>query len=105
MEDKASNLDAVLKEAVDLVRANSLILLSLSLHVLLAFSCSRGCFLGYRAVRGCPARRGAGALLLLLCFPSSWRACIPRSAEFSWCEADVWGFAVLVPCRLSLAVN
>lgn len=66
MEDKASNLDAVLKEAVDLVRANSLILLSLSLHVLLAFSCSRGCFLGYRAVRGCPARRGAGALLLLL---------------------------------------
>lgn len=107
MEDKASNLDAVLKEAVDLVRAT---LSSLPPRFACLFLLSR-LFLGLRAV-GAAARRRA---LLLCSVPSSCvRRVLPRSADFFGVRFRLrgWvrmyrGFAVLVPagCRLPLAVN
>lgn len=105
MEDKASNLDAVLKEAVDLVRAT---LSSLPPRFACLFLLSR-LLLGLRAV-GAAARRRA---LLLCSVPSSCvRRVLPRSADFLGVRfrlrgvgADVSGFCRFGACRLPAAAG
>jgi len=110
MEDKASNLDAVLKEAVDLVRATlDPCPPSLTPRFACLFLLSR-LLLGPRAVG---VQRGAGRCCFAL-LGARFVPCLHPSFRgvFFWCafsfarvRPDVWGFAVLVPCRLPLAVN